>query len=744
MTSAAHAGDGAIETVVVTASALPGGSIDPATIPAATVSISAADLTRTGPASLLRALDQSGGGVSLSNAQDNPFQPNLYFRGFQASPLSGDAQGLAVYVDGVRFNQPFGDAVGWELLPDIAIESATVEGSNPVFGLNALGGSISLRMKDGFAWQGAEAEASGGSFDRYDTAFQFGRQDGELAFYAAGHALHETGWRDHSPSRLGQAFADLGWHRGGAELHLDLMAADTNLTGNGTAPVELLAVDRAAVFTWPDTQKNAYGLANLFGSYHVGEALSLQGNLYLGHLHQTTVNGDVSDLEPCANGTGFLCLAGEVATDQAGNPIADFLDGGTYAQLNRTTTDTTEFGGALQGLYTLDLLGAPGRLLAGASYDAGRTDFAASSAVGAMTADRGFEGPGIVVDQADGTIAPVSVAGRNDYLGIYLADIVTPAEGLSITLSARYNLSRISLRDRIGTSLDGVHGYGRINPAAGATYGLSASTTVYAGYAEANRAPTPAEFSCADANAPCSLTNFFVADPGLKQVVSRTIEAGLRGRDGAIRWHAGYFHVDADDDILFAASEIKGRAFFENIGRTTRQGIELGGEYAAGRWRIAFGYAFTDAVFGTAITLNSEDNPAAGADGLIHVVPGDRLPGIPANMLKLGADYQIADGWGVSLDGRFADGQYLRGDESNLNPRTDPYFVLDLSTRYRLGERIELFATILNLLDARYETFGAFSPTADVPNSEAPNATNPRSLSPAPPISAYMGLRLRL
>jgi len=738
-----------IETVVVTASALPGGAVDPNRIPTATQSLTAADLTRSGTASLLRALDQSGNGVSLSNAQDNSFQPNLYYRGFQASPLAGDAQGLAVYVDGVRFNQSFGDAVAWDLIPDIAINEVTVEGSNPVFGLNALGGSIALRMKDGFGWDGTEFEGSGGSFDRWQGSFQFGRQDGDVSVYAAGTALHETGWRDFSSSRLGQVFADFGWRRAGAELHLDLVGADTNLSGNGTTPVELLAVDRAAVFTWPDNQKNTYGLANLFGTYQVNSALSLQGNAYVDHLRQRTANGDVSDLTPCSDGSGFLCLNDKVATDVNGNPIPDFLNGGTYAQLNQTSMRSTGFGTALQAIYHAPLFGHDNQLLAGVSYDGGRTDFSAAAEIGAMTITRGFQGPGIVIDQNDGSIAPVSISSENDYAGLYLADVFKPVDALAITASARYNHSSIALHDRLGTALNGDHEYSRVNPAIGVTYEISPGATFYAGYAEANRAPTPAEFSCADPSAPCSLTNFFVADPALKQVVAHTVDAGFRGHGddgtgGAFSWHVGYFHVDADDDILFAASAITGRAFFENIGTTTRQGAEISGNYTRGPWRFSLGYTHTDATFGNALTLNSQDNPRANADGLIFVKPGDHLPGIPANTVKLSADYQATSDWTIGLDGHYAHGQWLRGDESNLNPKTAPYFVLDATTRYRIGSHLELFATIENLLDRKYETFGSFSPTSDVPIVEAPNASNPRSLSPAPPISVYGGIRVNL
>jgi hypothetical protein len=54
-----------------------------------------------------------------------------------------------------------------------------------------------------------------------------------------------------------------------------------------------------------------------------------------------------------------------------------------------------------------------------------------------------------------------------------------------------------------------------------------------------------------------------------------------------------------------------------------------------------------------------------------------------------------------------------------------------------------MFVTVENLFDEEYETFGTFSPTDSVPLSEAPGATNPRILSPAPPVSIFAGVRAR-
>jgi len=736
-----------VETVVVTGSALPGTSLDTDDVPVNVQTFSSDDLVRLGPASILRGLDSMASGISLSEAQGNPFQPNLFYRGFEASPLSGDAQGLAVYVDGVRLNQPFGDAVNWDVIPDIAIERLTLEGSNPVFGMNALGGSVSVRMKDGFAWQGTEAEAYAASHGRTAGAVQFGQNDGTTSLYVAGTLLTDSGWRDHSPSHLAQAFADFGWQVRGMELHLDLAGTSNALTGNGTSPVQLLAVDRSAVFTFPDKTDNRYGLANLFGDVQLEPGLALQGNVYVSHLGQRTKNGDASEVAPC--NSGELCLEDEtIVTDRTGNPIPDFLDGGSYAQLNQTSTDTLGFGGSVQASLQQQVFGFENQLIAGLAYDAGRADFEAQSDLGGLSLDRGFIGQGITIDIASGEIAPVKVQSDNDYFGAYAADILKLSPRLSLNLSARFNYAHIRLDDQLGTALNGSHEFTHFNPAAGMTYKVLPEATLYMGYAQANRAPTPAEFSCADENAPCSLTNFFVADPPLKQVTAQTIDAGARGtiqiEAATLRWHGEVYRTETADDIMFVASPITGRAFFRNIGTTRRQGLDLGAEVTSAPWFSSLSYAYTDATFQTALTLDSPDNPRADDGGQIHVKPSDSLPSIPQHLVKLNFGYQPSEVWSVSASARYASGQFLRGDESNLNPQTRPYTVVDIAANYRLMEHWEVFGGIENLFDTPYETFGTFSPVGDVPMVEVPNADNPRSLSPGAPLTVFAGLRGRL
>ena len=195
---------------------------------------------------------------------------------------------------------------------------------------------------------------------------------------------------------------------------------------------------------------------------------------------------------------------------------------------------------------------------------------------------------------------------------------------------------------------------------------------------------------------------------------------------------------------MFVASPIIGRAFFRNIGTTRRQGIETSIDFRDDALLLSLDYSYTDARFRSLLTLNSPNNPLADADGQIQVRPGDRLPSVPADLFKATISFAVTEDWSLTLGGRAVSGRVLQGDEANLNPKTADYFVLSLSTRYRISGRFEAFGDIENLLGAKYETFGTFSPTSSVPIAEAPGATNSRSLSPAAPFSIRGGIRISL
>jgi outer membrane receptor protein involved in Fe transport len=737
---------------VIATSPLLGSGIDRDSVPARTHVLSGGDLTRGGtvPSDATRALSESVGGVNLDSASGNPFQPTMFYHGFQASGLQGTPQGLAVYVNGVRFNQAFGDTVNFDLLPDVAIDQMNLAGSNPVFGLNALGGALNIRLKNGFTYQGGEVEIHGGSFATAGANFQWGQQRGNTAVYIAASGVHQDGWRDLQSSDLQKFFGDVGWRGRDAEVHLSTTFANSVLNGPGTSPVELLAVAPAAQFTGPNQVSNRFAQVNISGDLTVSDTISMQGVVYFYNFLQRVTNGNAPNDTPCNDGSGLLCNgSGAYSTTLGGSAIPAFLGANAfaYAELDNQTTNTNGYGASLQVTDNQTVFGFRNHLVGGLAFDGARTVFTGVSYIGGIDPiSRVFAGPGVVIGEP-GVNSPVRVGIGDSYYAAFIADTFNIDDRLAVTLSGRFNVAEIDLRDRNGGDLTGSHRHARFNPAAGVTYKVTPWLTVYAGYAEANRAPTPAELSCAGPNDSCSLANFFVGDPNLKQVVARTIEAGVRGSadiggSGRLNYGLGFYRSVLSDDIVFVNSTTLNRAFFTNVGQTRRQGIDVNLDYKTPRWTAYIAYTYTDATFQTGFTEAAGNNPAADANGNISISRGNRLPGVPAHQGKLGITYKITDDWTIGAVAIAQSGQYLFGDASNSTPRLPGFVTLNLSTSYRVTPHVQLFAYADNVTGSKYYTYGTFSPTSSVYLAQAPNATNSRAYSPAAPVGVYGGIRV--
>ncbi len=695
------------------------------------------------------ALLQKVPSVYINDTSVNPFQPDVQYRGFLASPVVGVAQGLAVYQNGVRINEAFGDTVNWDFIPEKAINRLDVFPSNPIFGLNALGGAISIEMKNGFNYQGREVELRGGSFWRRTAAAQVGMRSGDTAFYIFADALNDNGWRDRSPSELRRIYGDFGVLGDRTEFHVNFTGASNFFGAAAATPIEMLNQRWSAVYTTPQTYKNQLAFLNSTGSYQATDTLAFKGNVYYRGFWQKHVDGNTSDVLPCdpALFPGLLCFDEDdnLLFGLNGQPVPDILNGATPGSVDRTATAANSYGASAQAASAASLLGFDNQFVIGASVDRGRVSFRAESELGKIEPDLFVTGTGVIINQPDGSVAPAHVKTGNTYYGIYVTDTIDLTSRLSVTGGGRFNLAQIRLEDQLGTDLNGSHQFSRFNPVIGATYKITPQLGAYAGYSEANRAPTPAELACADPMRPCLLDNFLVADPPLKQVVAHTYEAGLRGnidagpQKGRIAWNLGLFHTTSDDDIIHVASPITGRGFFQNAGTTLRWGVEAAGSYRSDRWNVYASYSYIDATFQDTFTLLSPGNPLA-VDGLITVTPGNVIPSIPAHRVKAGVEYAVFDNWKIGADFIAVSGQYLRGDEYNRSPMLPGYWLVNLHTTYQITKQVEVFGLVQNLFDKRYYTFGTFFETDEVPFL---GLTDPRTVGPGAPLAAYAGVRAK-
>jgi iron complex outermembrane receptor protein len=683
--------------------------------------------------------------MNATNTYGNPNQPDLRYRGFSASPVEGTPQGIAVYQNGVRLNEAFGDTVNWDLIPDFAISSLNLTSMNPVFGFNALGGAASLEMKNGFNYRGAQAELSGGSFRRVAGSAQYGGARGPWGVYLGAGGSGDSGWREREPSRLQKFYGDLGYHGdAGGDAHLSVSYAGDHLAGTGPSPVQLLALDRAAGATYPDYVENRSVLVSARGGVPAGDEATLEAGAYYRHFGQRAENGNPTSAQACG---GFYCSDGAPLRGPDGAQVPLSAGGAFPGEIDGGRTETDSVGGSAQAEWKSELFGRPNQFSSGGSFDYGYTSFRSGALFGS------FDDARVVTAElpvtSTGTIRDVSATSKNSYAGLYFTDTFDLTPELSLTASGRYNAAVLHLYDRLGGDLTGAHHYDRFNPAAGAAWKVLPWATAYADYAENNRAPTAAELSCADPSQSCSLAGFFVADPDLHQVVARTYEAGLRGAfepgDVRARWSLGAFRTDDTNDILQVAAASLGRGFFENAGKTRRQGLEAG-VVATGRgWRASVDLSLIDATFQSPLALNSPNNPAADGNGRIYVAAGDRLPGVPRGRMKASLDGALTPAWTAGITLTAANGQYLQGDESNQTAPLAGYCVVSLRSEYAFTPALSVFAAVDNLFDRRYDVYGTFTDQSGVPYPGIPGGiTDPRTVSPAPPFAASVGLRVRL
>ena len=757
-----------------------GGEIPIGKVPGGVSTVSGNEITENGRVEAQDALQKHVPGVTLTDAGGSTFRQQLDYRGFGAGPITGFPQGVAVYQNGVRINEVFGDIVNWDLIPSNAINDITIVSGNPVYGLNAIGGGAAILMKDGLSYQGVEIDVLGGAFDRGQVSMQIGVQHGNAAIYFAGQKIKENGFRDFSEADLERMYADLGFRGSAVEAHFNLTWAGSSAGVVAATPEDLLNIGWERTFTSPQTTDLEMVMPSINAKVQATDTLTFSGLSYYRHYRSAVVDGNVLEGEECEEvleenpgaTTESDFSPGNVCSEEledneilqlrslSGDPItADAVGEEPFGVIDRINQKAESWGGTLQAVERADVLGFRNQFLIGTSYDRGQARYGTSAELGTIGPRYVVAGSGIILGGPDDFIGR-DVDVQTEYVGVYFTDTLDLTDELAVTVGGRYNHASVDLLDLTGAFEDitSSHTFERFNPSVGATYEFFPGISLYGGYSEANRAPTPAELACANPDNPCPIESFLTDDPPLEQVVSNTYETGLRGRmkswDGSQRfdWGVGLFRTQNTDDILFVAAATTGRGFFFNAGDTLRQGVEANLRYSNGVLALYAGYAFVKATFETSNEFQSPAHPfgvpCSGDPEVtcINVVPGDNIPNIPNHRFKTGFDYWVTDRWKVGADLIAASGQYHLGDEANLLPKLGGYARVDVNTSYQVTENIEIYGFVNNIFDARYGLFGTLFDIDEAPTEPVGPGfefTNQRSIVPAPPVAAYGGVKVR-
>lgn len=779
-------------------------------IPFAVRTIGSRDLQNAQSLDLTDFLNNKTPGVNINSAQNNPLQPDLLFRGFTASPLLGLPQGIAVYQNSARINEPLGDAVNWDLLPESAVNSIDlISGADPLFGLNTLGGALVLNMKDGFNFSGTQGELYTGSWNRTVGSIENGGNDGSLGYYVNLSRFEEDGWRPFSASENINFYGGINWRNGElSTLDLTYQRGDSDLRGNGATPVGLMAMQRDAIFTAPDITNNLMDMITLDSTHFLSPEIQFVASGFWRKNRTSSFNGDASEYGLCQYAGGEqslfedfeeleeslqaelgldlddICTGEEDAINNLMDLNALIAQQALNAGLDPEDFEPEDISGDLSGtgllsdeainnlskrrqemqgfdsklIFTRDLFGRPSQLSMGASYLKGTTTFIANVELSQLDPlTRSTEGLGVgsfVDDQA------TNINTESEVFSLYIVDTLDLSDRLTLTMGGRYNDTDVTLRDRSGErpELNGDHNFARFNPSVGVTYDATDNLNVYASYSESNRVPTPIELACNegvftlarefaiaagedpdDIDFECRLPNAFLADPPLDDVVTKSLELGLRGNTALMDYQLGLFHATNHDDILFQTTG-RSTGLFANVDQTRRWGLEsaISGNLEQLAWYASL--SVIQATFEDDFNVLSPNHPAANAEGEVPVQRGDRIPGIPESLFKIGADYQFGNLF-LGAEAIYNASQYLRGDESNDLHKISGYMMVNLRAQFSLGDNFSLFARVTNALDKDFENFGLLGedPTEVIPDID----DTPVFLGVGAPRAAWVGLRFQ-
>lgn len=687
-------------------------------------------------------------GVTVNEIGGNPFQLELNFRGYNATPISGNPQGLSVYIDGIRANQPFSNTVLWDLIPNFSISNMQmVAGSNPVYGLNTLGGAISMQTKSGQNFKKEVVDVSAGSWARNTSVVEVGGvlADSNMDYYIGFEHFNENGWRKFSPSHVNQIFGKLGFESEMSRYEVTYTGAHNLLIGNGLTPKDLLGAERDGIHTLEDETKNEYSQLALNMSHFFNEESMIAGNIYYKRSDRATYNGDLND-DYCdsTRGDEDECSVESLAAYDADNDDTNLYEG----VLNRTNTLQDAFGINLQTTFDQDWYDRRNQIIVGVSAEYSQIKFKQTEQEVKTLALNGFFGGDLQgIEQATG------LTGKTKTYGAFVTNTHSLNDRLNINTAIRYNHVQVDNRDTFNgpgssASLTGKHHFERFNPSIGVTFQPNEILSTYASYSESSRAPTSIELGCANPAQPCNLPTQMADDPPLNQVVAKTLEGGVSGKvTKDTSWNMSIYHAINHDDILFVyANASNGLGYFTNVDETTRKGLDVGVSTKFNKLSLNFNYGFVMAQYGTNFTLVSEVNSSA-SDDVIQVSDGDYLPNIPKHHLKIRADYEIKPRWNIGATLTAFTESYMMGNENQqhdssggLQGEIPGYAVVNLDSQYNFHDNWELHAKVINLFDQDYYSGGRLAQTSVQTDRSFGDERSVASLIPGAPRAGWIGI----
>jgi outer membrane receptor protein involved in Fe transport len=654
-------------------------------------------------------LGRSAASVNLNEIQGNPFQLDLNYRGQRLSPVLGSAQGISAYLDGVRINEAFGDVISWDMLPESAISTITmIPGSNPMYGMNTLSGSLVMTTKNGLTHEGNEVELTAGSFGRKRADVGVGRNLGNgYHAYAAATTFKEDGWREKSDSKLSNAFIKFGRDTEKTSWNVSVMGGTSDLKGNGLAPHDMFTTNYRQGYSFYDITENKSQQISFNGTHKLSNEEKLSLTTWYRHAKRKGNNGDVNEeyreyLECYGNFSDPDCIA-------AG--FAGTADEPENALINKNTSKQETYGVTFQW----DKQFGAHKVLVGTTLQQSKTRYQQWAADAEFDPSRVAILDGAFENQADHK-------GKNNQYALFIGDVFTPAPGTLLMGALRYDYAKVK-NDLMSWNDDGDEhptnesfSYKKLNPSFGFSQALNKQATVFGNWSQGMRVPTAFELGCSNPDYPCRVPTGLQDDPYLKPIISQTAEIGFRlfPTDKTRVTIAAFSNVNKDD-VMFvrAPNGSQNEGIFQNIGNTQRDGIELTARHRESGWELGASYTYLKARYKSNVTLPSLEDDMA-------VTSGTRIAGLPEHFFKFAAMYRVTPQIRVGGDVQVYGSQVVAGNETKNSPAVQAggdaedasgvnklagYGIFNLNANYEYIKGLNFFVRVNNVFDKKYASY---------------------------------------
>ncbi len=688
--------DPVVETreVVVSSTRLPGAPIDPLLLPAKVTVITAQDIQKSGAKTVQEAL-QWATGIVMYDKVGNAFQQEIDLRGFNGAPVPS----TAVFVDGMRMNEPDFGAVNFDLIPFDTIERIEIlPGASAIYGKNALGGVINVITKRGTSKAQVTQETAFGSFGRQRHTTTASGPIGKFDYYANYGKESEDGYRKSSGAEISRFFGKVGYRpTADSDLTLSYTFVDDKLYQAGSLPISLAHQDPTRNLTAGDFFAHETNVVRLNGRQTLPFGLTFTANAFY---RQAAENSEIFSQPFDADPSSTIPIS---------RLLVKTASRGETSQLTQDTSFGTH----------------RNTLVVGQEFT--RTDMGNQ-----------FNSPPATSGGYTGAATRRSQSIDQDILGLYVQDTLNLASTVIVTSGLRYDHDQMNQQYDGSPTLSGMKRYTRLTPRIGVAYLVTTNSSVYANYGEAFRMPTYNELWALGGG----------SNPALRAVHSKNYEVGVKSKMGT--WGEGtvaLFRSLVTDEILnvcgLTCVNAYPSAVNTNIPKSRREGVETTVKARYGSLAdVTVNYTYTHATIESDIGITPFYYDYSGNTAYKEAVKrGSTFAQVPKHRLGVTGNYHPAEGWTLSMQGLYVSSQFHMNDDANVQARVPGYFVMNARLAYERpvpGGHLSGFLSLNNILDHRYSTSGIIAQ-----NNVTGGGAVERFVVPAPGLAAFAGLSYR-